>query len=206
MTISVVNVLLSERTKKIKPFTYGAYNFDPSSFDMLAGNMLYWQTPRVVHVPGARKEAGYNSDIEAFFFGFKSPQGRSQKALVIHEATHAIQDMQSAVMNIADSEVIAYITQCQYARVDSQDGLNRLYSDDAAKDKVFVLGWHIASKLQTNQTPTQEDYNELRAAVCASPMYAKNAATPPASTAFNFFYIIDAEIQEKLTKDRNTLL
>jgi hypothetical protein len=184
MTMSVVSVLLSERTKKIKPFTYGSYTFDPNSFGTLAGNMFYWQTPRVIHVPGAKKEAGYNSDIEAFFFGFKSPQGRSQKALVIHEATHAIQDMQAAVMNIADSEVIAYITQCQYARVDSQDGLKRLYSDDAAKDKVFELGWHIATKLQTNQTPTQEDYNELRAAVCASPMYAKNAAD---AAGFNGF-------------------
>src|SRR5688572_17729036 len=95
MTMNVVSVLLSERAKKIIPFTYGSYHFDPSFFGTLAANMFYGNTPRVIHVPGAKKEAGYNSDIEAFFFGFQAPQGRSQKALVIHEATHAIQDMQS---------------------------------------------------------------------------------------------------------------
>ena len=81
------------------------------------------------------------------YLGFKSATELTQKALVVHEAVHVVYDMVKMKMSVADSEAIAYIVRCQYARADSSGPDDRLFSADKKKDKFFEIGWRIAGKL-----------------------------------------------------------
>ena len=78
-------------------------------------------------------------------------------------------------MDVATSESIAYIAQCQYARAHSKNPEERLYSENEAKDAVFAIAWNIAGRILDGEKVTQEDINEMRYAVRHHPEYASDA-------------------------------
>lgn len=71
---------------------------------------------RVVHVPslGANR-AVYRYSHNVFRLGFSSVGGNpDRQALLIHEATHAIFDVNDMDMKLKESEAGAYIAQCMF--------------------------------------------------------------------------------------------
>jgi hypothetical protein len=108
--------------------------------------------------------------------GFKATTELSKKALVVHEAVHAVYDMVKMKMSVADSESIAYLVQCQYARANNPNPEDRLFSTNKAKDKVFEIGWAIAGRILEGYSPSIDDCNRMRDAVSMHPFYSAKAA------------------------------
>jgi hypothetical protein len=132
---------------------------------------------QMVYDPSLKHEAFYDSKENSLHLGFVAPGSISQAALVVHEMTHAVCDFQARVMDVATSESIAYIAQCQYARANSDNPEERLYSKNEAKDYVYATGWYIAGKILDGGAVSQEDINEMRYAIRHHPTYASNART-----------------------------
>src|SRR5262249_23719195 len=122
--------------------------------------------------------AEYDYSSNTLYLGFTSTSELTKKALVVHEAVHAVYDLVKMKMSVADSESIAYIVQCQYARANNPNSQDRLMSQDKKKDKVFEIGWMIAGKLlgQDKSALTDDDYKSMRDAVSQHPYYAAKAA------------------------------
>jgi hypothetical protein len=163
---------------KLRSFTFDGYNFNPSNLSLMA----YEIRDDRMHVAFDARLVGkaiYNSTENTLYLGFVAPSSVSRQALIVHEVTHAVCDFQAKVMDVATSESIAYIAQCQYARANSgsDDPDARLYDEDEAKDRVFSIGWNIAGKILDGGSVSQEDINELRYAVRHHPTYASDAAS-----------------------------
>ena len=108
--------------------------------------------------------------------GFPKTFDLGQKALVVHEVVHAAYDQVKIKMSVADSESIAYIVQCMYARMNNPNRDERLFSSKPARDKVFEVGWNLAGKIIAGQGLTFDDCNAMREAVAKHPFYMANAA------------------------------
>jgi hypothetical protein len=173
MTMALLN---GSGVSKLKSFTFDGYNFNPSNLSLMA----YEIRDDRMHVAFDSRLVGkaiYNSTENTLYLGFVSPSSISRQALIVHEVTHAVCDFQAKNMDVATSESIAYIAQCQYARAHSDNPEERLYSEDAAKDAVFSVGWSIAGNLLGGGSISQEDINEMRYAVRHHPKYAADATS-----------------------------
>jgi hypothetical protein len=181
--VGVVSVLCGEGVSKMRVFTFESYTFVPVLFPFIAYQITQGKVG-VTYSSTLGTKAIYNSTENKFYLGFLSADSESRRALVIHEATHAVCDFQAAKMDVAASESIAYIAQCLYARANttSTDPDARLFSDDAAKDKVFEVAWRIAGKIIGGGTVDGTDQSDMRAAVSGHPYYATEASD---SAGFN---------------------
>jgi hypothetical protein len=172
----MMGLLNGPGVSKLKSFTFDGYNFNPGNLSLMA----YEIRDDRMHVAYDSRLVGkaiYNSTENTLYVGFIAPSSLSRQALVIHEVTHAVCDFQAKKMDVATSESIAYIAQCQYARALSEDPDERLYSNNAAKDSVFSIAWNIAGNLLDGGTISQEDINEMRYAVRQHPEYATDATS-----------------------------
>jgi hypothetical protein len=173
----VVNILGSSEAKKINSFTFYGKHFTVTTFanikDLVEQGLI-----KVEHDATQSGRAEYDYGTNTLYFGFTSTTELSKKALVVHEAVHAVYDLVKMKMSVADSESIAYIVQCQYARANNPNPDERLTSPNKAKDKVFEIGWRIAGKLlgQDSSQLTDDDYRSMREAVSQHPLYAAKAA------------------------------
>lgn len=173
--IEVVKVLVSGETQKMKPFSFGGVGFTPQVFFVLA-NMI---KDDKIHIEFDSKQSGraeYDYGTNTLYLGFTTASSLSKKALIIHECVHAVYDAVSQKMSVADSESIAYIAQCQFARANNPNPDQRLQSSDAAKDKVFELAWNMAGKILAGEKPTFAEKGELRDAVSQHPFYMGKSA------------------------------
>ena len=173
--IEVMKVLLSSETQKMKPFSFAGVGFTPQVFPILV-NMIKDSKIKVEFDSKQSGRAEYDYATNTLFLGFTSAQTLSRKALIIHESIHAIYDVAAQKMTVADSESIAYIAQCQFARANNPNPEQRLKSPDAAKDKVFELAWSIAGKILAGEKPTSSEKTELSSAVSQHPFYMANSA------------------------------
>lgn len=182
---TVANILTGPEIQKINSFTFYGKHFTPISFGNIK-NMIEAGFIKVEHDEKKVGMAEYDYGTNTMYLGFKATTELTKKALVVHEAVHAIYDLVKMKMSVADSEAIAYIVQCQYARANSasSDPGDRLFSADKKKDKVFEVGWRIAGKLlgKDSSPLTDDDYREMREAVSQHPFYAAKAA---GSAGFN---------------------
>jgi len=180
---TAVAVLNSVGISKIKKFTFQGHTFSP---DVLA--MMAWEIENgymdVVYEPKLSDKAIYNSSENKLYVGFWVAGSISRQALIVHEVTHAMFDFKAAKMDVATSESISYIAQCQYARAvsTSSDPEERLYSEIEAKDKVFQVAWGIAGKLLSGGTVNETDVSQMRQAISGHPEYATDAT---ASAGYN---------------------
>ena len=177
----VMDVLTASDTQKIKSFSFGGKGFSPSVFPILK-ELVQSGAIKVEYDSSKSGMAEYDYGTNTFYLGFTEASSLTRKALVLHEATHAVYDMVKTKMSVADSESIAYIVQCQYAQANNSDPTQRLTGNTDAKDKVFELAWAIAGKLLAGQKPTLSEYNALREAVSRHPYYMGKAA---ADAGFN---------------------
>lgn len=178
---TVMDVLAGSDTQKIKSFSFGGKGFTPMVFPILK-DMIKSGTISVVYDSSKSGMAEYDYGNNTLYLGFTEASSLTRKALILHEATHAVYDMVKQKMSVADSESIAYIVQCQYARANNPDPSQRLTGNTDAKDKVFELGWAIAGKLLAGEKPTLSEYNDMREAVSRHPYYMGKAA---ADAGFN---------------------
>lgn len=169
----VVNFLTGQDIYTIKPFKMDSVQMHPIMFSTLLPNILVGKI-KVKFASGA----AYDSGSDTLEFGFTTATSLSQKALILHEATHAVLDVIMAPgMKIADSEAMAYIVQCQYARANNTVAGARLGASDTttadgkAEDKVFSTAWKIAGKILNNNAPTNGDYRRLKKAISKAPKY-----------------------------------
>lgn len=184
---TTVAVLNSAAISKLKPFDFQGHTFSPNFLATMA-----WEIQNgymsVVYEPKLSGKAIYNSTENRLYVGFHIADSISRQALIVHEVTHAMFDFQGRDMDVATSESISYIAQCQYARANSSssDPDARLYSEIEAKDKVFDVAWNIAGKILGSNakvtTVNEADVSEIRQAVSGHPEYAKDAA---ASAGYN---------------------
>jgi hypothetical protein len=171
---TVISTLVGSPAWKVKGFSLGSYKFSPALLTMVGG----FFTSGTLHVSyngSLGSVAEYDTGSNTMFLGFTSASSLSRRALIVHEGTHAACDLAVArEMDVGVSESMAYIVQCQYARANSDDPdpESRLFSEDAAKDRVFELAWAIAGTLLADGTPTASAYSDLRAAVNRHPYYA----------------------------------
>ncbi|MBX7172652.1 MAG: hypothetical protein K1X72_16910 [Pyrinomonadaceae bacterium] len=175
---SVVGVLLGHGVSNMSGFTFEGYSFSPSVLSLMAYEIRDGRMG-VTYSSKIGTKAIYNSTENNLYLGFLNASSESRRALVVHEVTHAVCDFQAKKMDVAQSESIAYIAQCLYARANStsNDPDARLYSDDEAKDKVFEIGWRIAGKIIDGGAVDSGDCVDMRAAVKGHPYYASNASS-----------------------------
>lgn len=174
---TVANILGSSEIQKVKTFTFFGKTFTSGTF-LNIKNLLESGYIKAAFDEKKSGMAEYDYATNTLYLGFKTTTELTKKALVVHEAVHAVYDMVKMKMSVADSESIAYIVQCQYARANNPDPSQRLMSSDPAKDKVFEVGWRIAGKLlgQDSTGLTDQDYKDMRDAVSKHPFYAGKSA------------------------------
>lgn len=173
----VVNILTGAEAKKINGFTFFGKTFSVLTFNNIK-NLIEAGFIKAEYDEKKSGMAEYDYGNNTLYLGFKSTSELTKKALVVHEAVHAVYDMVKMKMSVADSESIAYIVQCQYARANAPEGSSRLQSSNSGNDKVFEVGWRIAGKLlgQDTSALTTEDYTAMREAVSGHTYYSAKAA------------------------------
>ena len=176
-TMSTINALKSYGVSKLRQFTFHGHLFSPGDLIGMAAEIENGNIS-VKYNSKLKGSAEYDSGTNTLYLGFLSINGFiTRKALVVHETTHAMYDRQSKSMDIATSESIAYIAQCQYARANSTDPDSRLNSSDSNKDRVFEVGWDIAGKILNGGSVDSTDVSNMRQAISNHPYYVKNASS-----------------------------
>ena len=172
----VTNILVGAEAQKIRSFTFAGKHFGAGAFynikELIDGGFI-----KVIYEAERNGVAEYEWGTNTLYVGFPQAFDLGQKALVVHEAVHAVYDLVKYKMSVADSESIAYIVQCQYARANNPNPADRLYSSSRKKDKVFEVAWAIAGRVLQGYSPTSDECAQLRDAVSQHPFYAANAAS-----------------------------
>jgi len=117
--------------------------------------------------------AEYDHDTNTLFLGFIVPDSITKGGLIVHEVTHAMFDLKQSVMDIATSESISYIVQCQFIRANyaSTGPTDRVNGSTPTKDKVFEVGWRLAGQALAGTAISATDVSDMRAAVAQHPYY-----------------------------------
>jgi hypothetical protein len=175
----VVNLLSGADVYKVKYFKMGSIHLHPVLFTQL---LVLIQFDKVKFKFVAAASGGvYESGSNTFEFGYTTASTLPQKALILHEATHALLDIMIAPgMKVADSEAMAYIVQCQYAQANNTVPGTRLVGRRVGdpQDRVFSAAWKIAKKILANRQPKDADYNKLKKAISKEPKYRSNFRDP----------------------------
>ncbi|MEP6924551.1 MAG: hypothetical protein ABI954_08805 [Pyrinomonadaceae bacterium] len=178
---TIQSVLKGSDAQKMRSFVFNGKGFGPGALPILS-NLMDLDVVKAEFDSSKSGMAEYDYGNNTLYLGFTEATSLTRKALIVHEATHACYDLLKTKMSVADSESIAYIVQCQYARANSSDPSQRLIGNTDAKDKVFELGWAIAGKILAGNSPTPSECNEMREAVSKHPYYMSKAA---ADAGFN---------------------
>jgi hypothetical protein len=176
---AVLGVLMLPTLFLMKTFRVNSHEFKPADLAALVTTIALDK----IHVKFDASVAGhaeYDTGTNTFHVAFTAATSLTRKALIIHEATHALCDFNNkSTMDIGESESMAYIAQCQFARLlnTSSDPGVRLMDTPPAKDKVFEVGWGIAGTLLGGGLPGAADIASMRDAVNKHPNYKNNVAT-----------------------------
>ncbi len=175
----VISVLRSGETDKIKPFTAYGQTIFPIYYKTLAARLSLFDSIKVVKSGSGDVE--YSPADNKMTIGFSPTHETHKKALVIHEATHAVCDMIKMPVNNDVGEVLAYVAQCQYYKANAG---NYDLADPRDSDitEVLRLAGAIAWNILNGGTPSAGDYDALRVKIAAHADYSKYAAV---SAGFN---------------------
>ena len=191
---AAVCVLKDSTVSQMKYFTFEGHTFSPIYLAGLADDIKY-DYLKVKQDSTKDGSSGYDANTNTIYLNFFAPSNAAQRAMIVHEATHAMFDFQGRKMDIATSESVAYIAQCMYAQLsgafdlndpDSRLGMWKKTSEgewvESIRDGVFKTGWRIAGKLIGGGSVDSSDVSDMRAAVSAHPYYA---STYTQKTDFN---------------------
>ena len=184
--IATINVLTDSTVSKMKYFTFEGHTFSPLYLAGLAEDIKY----NYLKV-STSSEPYYSAVKNTIYLNFPTPKNAGQRAMIVHEATHAMFDFQGRKMDVATSESLSFIAQCMYARLSGAFNLNdpedRLSSWDwdangdayyLPNDAVFKKGWEIAASILAGGVNifavSGRDVTEMRSAVAAHPNYKSN--------------------------------
>ena len=100
-----------------------------------------------------------------------------RRAMIVHEATHAGCDLRRWDMTVGDSEAIAYLAQCIYARAQTENPVDvRLMSANPHGDDVFYQAWDMAGDvLDRGVNRWTEEADHLLFLVEGHPWYEESA-------------------------------
>lgn len=180
LKLAVGNVLMSSQTGKIKMFTVSGQTLVASFYQALAARMSMFDSMKVEYDSTLKKgTAEYDSDTNTMKIGFTAIEYDEHRGIIIHESTHAVCDMVKMTITVADSEVMAYIAQCQYMLANF--GNYPLTGKTAAKTAIFAAAWKVAEKIQNGQIPSETDYSTVRLAVCSDSDYGEKSSSKAAA-------------------------
>ena len=175
---AVLGVLMLPTLFLMKSFKVNSHEFKPADLAALVPTIALDK----IHVKFDAAVAGhaeYDVSTNTFHVAFTTATTLTRKALVVHEATHALCDFKNkSTMDVGESESMAYIAQCQFARLlkTDPDPAVRLMDTPATKDKVFEVGWGIAGTLLGGGLPSAGDITDMRSAVNIHPNYKNKVA------------------------------
>lgn len=173
---AVLGVLMLPTVFVMKTFRVNGHEFKPAELSALAPLIASDR----IHVKFDASVAGhaeYDTGTNTFHVAFTTATTLTRKALIVHEATHALCDFNNkSTMDIGESESMAYIAQCQIGRLlkTDPDPDVRLMDTPADKDKVFEVAWGIAGTLLGGGLPGAADITAMRNAVNIHPNYKNN--------------------------------
>ena len=95
-------------------------------YELLGKSIKGKGKPSIKYYPKLESSGYYEPGPNTLWFKFPSTGGDLVKqSVIVHEATHAILDMNSADVMIGDAEAIAYVAQCQYYIINNIDSEKR---------------------------------------------------------------------------------
>lgn len=192
--ISTIAVLAGATVARMKYFTFEGHTFSPLYLAGLADDIKY-DYLKVRQDSTKDGSSGYDAWTNTIYVNFSFASSVTQKAMIVHEATHAMFDFQGKKMDIATSESLAYIAQCMYARLSGAFDLTNpddrisawVWNKDGeavytVNDGVFKTAWRIAGKIIDGGSVDATDVSDMRNAVSGHPYYA---STYTQKTNFN---------------------
>jgi hypothetical protein len=183
---TIIAVLGGAEMKAVRPFTIKGQLIAYNHYSLVATHIQKGDI-KIKHFPDEPETAYYEPGTDTFYVDGNGVIDCHRKALIVHEATHAINDIAFINMDIATSEALSYVAQAQYMRANSGKGSTRqLHGDTDEQDKVFELAWSIATTLAINKTPSEAEYDALRAAINLAPKYLGTGADPTNFNGVNY--------------------
>ena len=184
-TMSTISVRSGAGVAKMKYFTFEGHTFSPIYLAGLAEEIKY-DYLKVKQDTTKDGSSGYSAITNTIYLNFIHASSIEQKAMIVHEATHAMFDFQGRKMDVATSESLSYIAQCMYVQLnksfDASNPDDRLGSwaenestgevYETVRDGVFKTGWRIAAKIIAGGSVDASDVSDMRNAVSAHPYYA----------------------------------
>lgn len=163
------------------------HGYDVIAHDLLTGRLRVMEAP----VRGETRTTAYYSyhrsdDWAANTFYLPATLNASRlshRALIVHEATHALQDYHRVPLRVDDAECAAYLAQTLYFRLEGQSFA--AYSRearghaDANADALLMMLEAVALRLDTvrgtYEVPAR-DYETIRGCIQRHPMYMDHFA------------------------------
>ena len=136
---------------------------------------------RVSHRPSNSAEGVYYPGYDALHLKSKEVKGVGEAALIVHECTHAVMDMNYASLTVQQSEAIAYVVQCVIAEHHGMVLYSGRHTDDSIghEDGKFVVGAEIAEHLHRgNHTVSKSRQNRMLKALKEDPHYGHKSGRP----------------------------
>jgi hypothetical protein len=135
---------------------------------------------RVLYDPHHRmvrdsRSAYYDAGFDVMAAGFRLPSDLPMKALVVHESTHAANDVRSRSLIHADDEAGAYVAQMMYLRLAGVPSPQRMTAPDPQIDRIYETAMAVADGLLAHQSVTAATAS-LVAAIRAWPYYGGTAS------------------------------
>ncbi|MEN8148671.1 MAG: hypothetical protein ABFS86_02540 [Planctomycetota bacterium] len=146
----------------------------------------------VVHADQA-DSSSYFSQQDRIALQHTDTESIPRRAMIVHEATHAGCDLRRWQMDVGNSESIAYLAQCIYARAQTDNPVvMRLQSSTAQNDDVFDQAWHMAEDvLERGVNRWTEDADHLLFLIEGHPWYEEEAAD---SAVYYGLHRLDAQV------------
>jgi hypothetical protein len=160
----------------------GRYSITPKALRAVGrairdGRIPVYYDPNFVMVNGAFG-AYYDGGYDAMFTGFCVLDTMGRKAVLVHEATHAVSDMKNrAAMLHVDDEAAGYTAQAMYIRGMGVRPPIRLKTTNTIKDAIYLGAFNVADAIFGGRGHPVDQLDLLRDAIRADPDYAASAGT-----------------------------
>jgi hypothetical protein len=178
LVASCANILLSPACQSIA-FPWLGQNISGKGYRAVTSALLESRIKLVVK-PMSDAAGKYSSSKDRLTLGSPfNPGDIDDQMTVVHEATHAIQDIECDGVSLArwDMEAAAFVAEWCYFL--NSNPTNKQW-DDRSTDPINVLAFEIAGKIDFNLGPVDSSLmNKLTDAILADPNYhAKMLADP----------------------------
>jgi hypothetical protein len=141
-----------------------------------AGKIAVYHDPHFLMAKN-QYSAFYDGGYNAMFVGFSDPDTVGRKAVIVHEAVHAVNDIKkrSSIVHI-DDEAAAFTAQAMYIRGLGNRPPIRLKTKDTTIDDVYAASFAVADRIFGGMAHPTSEIDTLRDKIRAmGGDYATNA-------------------------------